>query len=72
MFRLGVLRDALENAIAHSAGVTDEASAVERAGLQPRLIEGRSDNIKITHPKDLALAEWILAAQANQEGSEQR
>jgi 2-C-methyl-D-erythritol 4-phosphate cytidylyltransferase len=64
MFRLGVLRDALEDAISGSEIINDEAVAVERAGLRPRLIKGRSDNIKITYPEDLALAELILAMQS--------
>jgi len=37
---------------------------MERAGLVPRVVAGHADNIKITHPADLALAELILAAQA--------
>jgi 2-C-methyl-D-erythritol 4-phosphate cytidylyltransferase len=36
--------------------ITDEASAMEWAGQAPRLIEGRSDNIKVTRPEDL---EWL-------------
>ncbi|MDR5865566.1 2-C-methyl-D-erythritol 4-phosphate cytidylyltransferase [Halomonas koreensis] len=59
-FAFGLLRRALE---AGGAAVTDEASAVEALGLAPRLVEGRRDNLKITHPEDLALAEAILAAQ---------
>ncbi|MBA2492768.1 MAG: 2-C-methyl-D-erythritol 4-phosphate cytidylyltransferase [Gammaproteobacteria bacterium] len=61
MFRLSVLHAALQAAIEADVAVTDEAAAVERAGLRPRLVEGRGDNIKITHPQDLALAERILA-----------
>jgi 2-C-methyl-D-erythritol 4-phosphate cytidylyltransferase len=64
MFRLDVLHDALESAIAAGVAVTDEASAMERVGSHPRLVEGRWDNIKITYPEDLSLAERILAAQA--------
>ncbi|GED21201.1 2-C-methyl-D-erythritol 4-phosphate cytidylyltransferase [Halomonas halmophila] len=64
-FRLGLLRDALMDARRAGRGMTDEASAVEAMGLSPRLIPGRRDNIKITHPDDLALAEQILAAQAS-------
>jgi 2-C-methyl-D-erythritol 4-phosphate cytidylyltransferase len=64
MFRFEVLYTALQTALANLDLVTDEASAVERAGLHPRLIEGQGDNIKITRPEDLALAERILAAQA--------
>lgn len=60
MFRLGVLRDALQQALAANALVTDEASAMERAGHAPLLVEGHADNLKITHPEDLALAELYL------------
>lgn len=56
MFRYVMLRRALESA--HN--VTDEASAIEAAGLRPRLIEGDATNLKVTFPLDLHLAEWIL------------
>ncbi|MGR2739557.1 2-C-methyl-D-erythritol 4-phosphate cytidylyltransferase [Billgrantia sp. Q4P2] len=62
-FRYGLLRRALDEAVASRLEVTDEASAVEALGLSPRLVPGRRDNIKITHPEDLALAGHILAAQ---------
>lgn len=61
MFRYVMLRRALESA----HGVTDEASAIEAAGLRPRLIEGDATNLKVTYPLDLHLAEWILT---NREG----
>jgi 2-C-methyl-D-erythritol 4-phosphate cytidylyltransferase len=35
--------------------------AMERLGLAPRLVEGREDNLKVTTPADLALAEFILS-----------
>ncbi|MEK6788458.1 MAG: 2-C-methyl-D-erythritol 4-phosphate cytidylyltransferase [Pseudomonadota bacterium] len=63
MFRLGALAQALEAALADAAIVTDEASAMERLGHRPRLVEGARDNIKITFPDDLALAEALLAEQ---------
>ncbi|TLX63954.1 2-C-methyl-D-erythritol 4-phosphate cytidylyltransferase [Stutzerimonas nosocomialis] len=53
MFRLGLLRDALRQALAAGVTVTDEASAMEWAGHAPRLVEGRADNIKVTRPEDL-------------------
>lgn len=53
MFRLGALRTALADALAAGAVITDEASAMEWAGLAPRLVEGRADNIKVTRPEDL-------------------
>jgi len=62
-FRLGLLRRALGEAQARGVAVTDEASAMEAAGLSPRLVSGRRDNLKITHPEDLALAERVLSAQ---------
>lgn len=61
MFRLGGLTRALEQALAGGFLVTDEASAVEHAGLRPRLIEGHADNIKVTRPEDLALAQFFLS-----------
>lgn len=39
---------------------TDEATVVESFGLKLFLIEGDDENIKITHPSDLILAEQIL------------
>ncbi|HHC71386.1 MAG TPA: 2-C-methyl-D-erythritol 4-phosphate cytidylyltransferase [Thiotrichales bacterium] len=61
MFRLGPLRRALEAALAEGLLVTDEASAMEHAGHRPRLVRGHADNLKITLPEDLALAEFHLA-----------
>ncbi len=63
MFRLGMLRSALENAIEAEQLVTDEASAMEQAGYQPLLVEGSATNIKITRPEDLALAAFYLQQQ---------
>jgi 2-C-methyl-D-erythritol 4-phosphate cytidylyltransferase len=59
-FRLGLLRRALDHAEAEALVVTDDASAVELLGLRPRLIEGHTDNIKITRPEDLPLAAFFL------------
>ena len=56
MFRLGALHRALADSKVSNVGITDEASAIEWAGQSPRLVEGRSDNIKITRPEDL---EWL-------------
>jgi 2-C-methyl-D-erythritol 4-phosphate cytidylyltransferase len=62
MFRLGPLREALRR---HGQGlpVTDDASAMELAGHAPLLVEGHGDNLKITRPEDLALAEFYLRQQ---------
>ena len=61
MFRAGLLHDALA---AHAAqdfeGITDEASAIEAAGLRPLLVPGSAQNFKVTYPQDFALAEAIF------------
>ena len=57
MFRLGLLARALHEA---GEGVTDEASAVEQLGLQPRLVRGELENFKLTWPGDFALAQRLL------------
>ena len=59
-FRADLLRDALIRAKQQQFAVTDEASAMELAGFRPHLVAGRSDNIKVTRPEDLALAEFYL------------
>lgn len=60
LFRRGGLTRALESAMRVGANITDEAMAMERLGLKPLLVEGSEDNIKVTTPADLALAEFIL------------
>ncbi|HMU65763.1 MAG TPA: 2-C-methyl-D-erythritol 4-phosphate cytidylyltransferase [Cellvibrionaceae bacterium] len=60
MFRLGELKAALQQAKILGQAVTDEASALELTGVKPLLVADRRDNIKVTLPEDLALAEFIL------------
>lgn len=60
MFRAGLLAEAL----AGYPGATDESSAVERLGLKPRLVAGSRENLKVTYPEDVAIAEAILARRA--------
>jgi len=66
MFRYGMLKQALEQAEGNPA-ITDEASAMEIQGLQPKIVEGRPDNIKITQPEDLALAAFYMQQQKEKE-----
>jgi 2-C-methyl-D-erythritol 4-phosphate cytidylyltransferase len=63
MFHLGSLRNALRSAVENGQLVTDESSAIELSGQQPVMVEGSADNIKITRPEDLALAEFFLRHQ---------
>ena len=58
MFRAGLLMQALQKA---RGAVTDEASAVEQLGLKPRLVVGSRENLKVTYPEDVAIAEAILS-----------
>jgi len=57
MFRFGLLMEALRKA---NNSVTDEAGAVEQMGLRPRLVTGSRENLKVTFPEDLKVAEAIL------------
>jgi len=61
-FARGALTAALSDAAARGVIVTDEASAMERVGAKPMLVEGREDNLKVTTPADLVLAESLLRA----------
>lgn len=61
MFRVDELRAALADALASGDAITDEASAMERAGYPVRLVEGSAANIKVTYPGDLPLAAFWLA-----------
>jgi 2-C-methyl-D-erythritol 4-phosphate cytidylyltransferase len=61
MFRAGLLMHALRQA---RGRITDEASAVEQLGLKPKLVQGSRDNLKVTWPEDLAIAEAILGRRA--------
>ena len=58
MFRAGLLGQALRRA---KGTITDEASAVEQMGLKPRLVPGSRENLKVTWPEDLAIAQSILS-----------
>lgn len=57
MFRAGLLAQALRAA---KGLVTDEAGALEQMGLKPRLVTGSRENLKVTWPEDLAIAQAIL------------
>ena len=61
MFRAGLLMQALQRA---SGAITDEAAAVEQLGLKPRIVAGSRENLKVTWPEDLAIAQSILKGRA--------
>lgn len=58
-FQYEILKRAFENADLSEAA-TDECFLVEKAGYKISTVEGSARNIKITHPEDLALAEFLL------------
>ncbi len=58
MFRFGVLWDAYK--ANRALECTDDAQAVERTGLRPKVVMGSAANIRVLLPSDLALAEAIL------------
>jgi 2-C-methyl-D-erythritol 4-phosphate cytidylyltransferase len=66
IFRLDLLANSLKECAERGFEVTDEASAMERAGYTPRLVRGRDSNIKVTYAEDLAVAEFWLARQEQQ------
>ncbi len=68
MFRLAPLQGALRAALAAGRIPTDEAQAMELVGARPLLVPAHADNIKVTEPQDLALAELYLRRQAEEGG----
>ena len=60
MFRSGELLNAMLDLGDDVAKLTDEAGAMEKAGYNPLLVRSHQDNIKITTPEDLRLAEKLL------------
>lgn len=60
VFEHGLILGALEKAVADGIELTDDCSAVERLGMPVCLVQGSYDNIKLTTPEDLAVAETIL------------
>ena len=66
VFHLQPLLNALKQVIEQDLAVTDDAQALELAGYAPKLVEGNADNIKITTPADLQLAEMIWLNQRDQ------
>jgi 2-C-methyl-D-erythritol 4-phosphate cytidylyltransferase len=62
-FNASILKKAFEQA--YQPSFTDEANVLEASGTEVYLIEGEYENIKITRPLDLAIAEYILAKRAS-------
>lgn len=67
VFHLAPLLNALQRVIDDDVAITDDAQALELIGYHPALVEGSSDNFKITTPGDLRLAEMIWLDQLDQD-----
>jgi len=70
VFHLAPLLNALKRAIDDEIAITDDAQALEMIGYAPTLVSGSADNLKITSPGDLELAEMIWLYQRNQHNDE--
>lgn len=62
VFERDLLKAALQSVLERQIPATDDCAAVERLGKRVYLVEGDEENIKITTPVDLILAEAILRA----------
>jgi len=65
MFRYNTLKQALHAALTAGITITDEASALEAAGIPVKIVQGHSQNIKATYPSDAALAAFYLENRAD-------
>lgn len=63
-FKRGLLEEAHARALQDGFRATDDAQLVEHLGHRVAIVEGSTDNIKVTRPEDLAMGESILAARA--------
>ncbi len=61
-FRYPMLMEAFQEAQADNFYGTDEAMLIERMGFPVSLVEGQRENIKVTTPQDMELAEAIVAS----------
>jgi len=68
VFRAELLREALAKAEAEGFLGTDDAELVEHLGVAVHIVEGESDNLKVTLPEDLVLAEHLLASRGREGG----
>ena len=60
VFRAELMRAALTEAVEKQLPITDDCSAVEAMGIPIQPVDGWEENLKITTPMDVAMAEEIL------------
>jgi len=66
-FVLDILKEAHDAANRDNFCGTDDASLVERIGVKVKMVDGSYENIKITTPEDLILAEALLRNRQSKE-----
>ena len=59
-FKYEIIKEAFDRAYADAFYGTDDAALVERLGYKVKIVEGSYQNIKITTPEDMIIAEAIL------------
>ena len=59
IFDFDLLRGALTKALKEGTPITDDCSAVEAIGMSVYLTDGSDENLKITTPTDLLLADAL-------------
>lgn len=69
VFRRGALERALDVPAAELARATDDAWLVERAGGRVVVVGASAENLKVTGPLDLQVAELLLLARASRGGA---
>ena len=62
VFKADFIKGALTEAMKRGLPVTDDCSAMELMGIKTHTVEGDEDNIKLTTPRDMILAEALLKA----------
>jgi len=60
VFDADIIKGALTNAVEKNAAITDDCFAVEAMGLRVSIVEGETDNIKLTTVRDICIAERII------------
>lgn len=60
VFDADVIKGALTKAVENRLPLTDDCSAMEMMGVKTHVVDGDSENIKLTEPGDIVLAEAIL------------
>lgn len=68
-FKRSIIQEAYRKADEDQFYGTDDASLVERMGFRVKMIAASYENIKITTPEDLLMAEFLIKKHKNGEGS---